>query len=270
MAETNFVPNFGGMQDFSIEIYDAAEVPEELWAALQDIHNESIRAGLPMDKWPRADVITRKYDLPTYVERRVRPQLQSGRDGWNDQLFRDPLVAVVHDSSNQPVCGVVTTNNTSASDRTPALLRKPEMWLKMVIPPDIRVPKFGGKRYVHFREAYVHPDAQHTLDTRDGTVVVSGIALSGLYYSLHQRDQTQITAAYVVRGDPADYQMEYITAALGMHQTGFKAPNSLPGYKPDAPLVRLQRELADMAEDISEMPGANQVLGGIAVNVIRK
>lgn len=263
MAEQGYVTNLNNMGGMRSVLYDAKAVPGEVWRALQLVQRDSIRANLEEEQWDKADRLVRMQDFKTYRKRRVNPNRQRGRDGWNKkQIFRKPLVAVTFDRSNQVVGGVLTANNTSGSDDLPGPLWRAEAWGKMLTPPGRDVPKLGGKRYVHLREAYSHPEAQLPLEVDEGLIVVSGIEVVGAYHSFQERDPRQKATAYRVLGDPADRGMVVLTDALDMQPTGGR-PNTIPGFSEGSTLERVQTEIGHLLGQILLMSGAAEAINGV-------
>src|SRR5260370_36373253 len=161
MAEARYTADFAGMGGSRVELYPASAVPEELWITIQRLHYEDILAALPVAERDQAATITRWDEgVSAYSRRRARPNLQVGEDGWNDdQLLLKPLVAITRDQSNQVVGSVLTELNTSADvdhSKSYANIRANAlMWGKILAPA--KLPRLGGHRYGHLREAIAHP-----------------------------------------------------------------------------------------------------------------
>lgn len=252
------VANYNNIEGLRTVVYDELEsVPRDIWRQLQRVHHESLLAKLPRSDWSRADHLVRITDLRTYMERRVDPNKQAGQDGWNkEQIFRKPLLAVALDGSTQVVGGVLTANNTSGSKGKSDLIWKAEAWAKMLTPPGLELPKVGGRRVVHLREAYVQPGLQEALDVEDDTTVVSGLTLMGISKSLVRRSPEQWLAGYIVPADPIDSELTDLTWALDMGRTG-ERPNTISGFKEGTSLVRVAARVGHVIQTIVEMPGTS-------------
>lgn len=260
MSESEPVANFRGLHGFKTVVYDSALVPEDIWVEAQKVHRESLLSRLPSDQSDRADVLVGWGDFNKYKGTRVDPNLLVG-NGWNDdQLFRRTKFAAIYDRSSQLVGGVLTADNSSA-DFLPKPLRPVEYWAKMLIKPGVPLPKVGNRRYFHLREAYTRPDVQPELAVDEDTLVVSGIALAGIFYSVKEANERQRMVAYEVPTDPADSELTAITAILGMSTAGYNRSHTLPGYTDE--LVRVQAPIRNVVSRILEMSGAKPALDGI-------
>lgn len=270
MAETTPVPNFSDMDGYRTMVYDADVVPDYIWEAAQRVHRESLRALLPRDEQDRADSLVRMDDFKTYRDTRVNPNLLVGNDWNDDQLFRRPKLAITLDRSNQLVGGVLTADNSSARLSLPEPLRPLEYWTKMLIRPGVPIPVVGNRRYYHLREVFTHPDAQEKLETEDDTVVVSGIALAGIYYSITKANPKQMLVAYEIPADPVDAELTHATQLLGMGETGYRRPHTLPNYAKGDKLVHVQAQVGQIMQGIIELPGAKPAIEGVQASRITR
>jgi hypothetical protein len=266
MADLDAVANFNGLRELNTTIWDASAVPNEVWDTLQQLHKESIRSHLPREDWDRADLLTRQSDPDVYRASRVNPNSLVGHEFRADQLFRRVMVAITHDTSGEPISAMLTANNASAS-LLPERLRPAEYWAKMMTPPAINIPIIGGKRYVHIRETYTHPDAQKPFEVPHNILAVGGLSLINLYFSLMQRRPEQPTSAYYASGDPADNELRGLTRILKMHITN-ESPMTAKGYDRDSKLVRVQEDVRQLLENIIRLPGAAGVLNPRNLNRI--
>jgi hypothetical protein len=256
MAEVLFVANDNNMEGVTYQIYPTAEVTRDMWRELQAVHVESLQAQLPKQEWGRVDTITNATDLVTYANRRVHPNTQAGQDGWQEkQIFTRPRIAINRDSSNQIIGAALAANNSSGNSEKSKLAWEAEAWGKMIISPNLPIPKFGGRRYVHLREAYIHPDAQETIEVEDGTVAVSEITLMGIYHLLDKYNLRQQVAAYTAECDPADRDFEHLTQALGLSKTDHRE-NKLAGFSAATREIRAAWLVRDVMRTILDMPSA--------------
>jgi hypothetical protein len=258
MTQPESVVNLNNSQGLETIVWDATAVPDEIWAALQLVHRESIQSRLPQDKWDRAAALTKYDDRRAYRRTRVDPNSLVGQEFNDNQLFSKVLVSVVYDRSNQPVSGVVSANNTSASTLPPQFSQL-ECWSKMLTPPGLPIPRIGNKCYVHIRESYTHPYAQIPLDVAPDTSVVSALALNALYHSLAYRNKRQPAATNYPAHDLADAQHRELVAAIGMQKTG-DSPRTSPGYDPNDRNVRAQLGVSQIMENIRGIPGIGPIL----------
>ncbi len=237
MSEVDYVANLNNMDGIFTVIYDAAAVPEDVFHDVQLVHLESIKADLPKEQWPRVPGLVRLGDLETYMDRRVNPAHQAGKDGWHEeQIFEDPTLAVTFDRNGLVIGAEHVVLNTSGPKGWP----KPA-WLavakaKMIAPP--WTPKLGGKKHIKITEAFTHPNAQTSIDAEEGIVVVGGINLAATYFSVRERDQRLGTASYVQLEDAADTTMINLTEALGMSPTVWD-PKTVSGSNEDDPPTRV-------------------------------
>lgn len=254
MSAPETVINFNDLDGLRTEVLDAREISDDTWWALQDAHNTSLQARLPLDEWGRAHLAASTHSNFSYRRSRIDPDLLVGNSWVENQLFKDSQIAVVSNAANEVVGGVVTANNTSVNPGLPGLLQPLMLRAKMYTPPGLHMPVVGGKKYVHIREAYVRPDAQTPLDirNREGINEVSGIVLLGLWHSLRKRHENQQAAAYVIPKDPMDGELTGIVQVLGMQQTGHR-PCTLPGFKENAQLVRVQSRVGDLLARIGNL-----------------
>lgn len=263
MAETIPVPNFNDMDGYRTIVYDTEVVPDYIWQAAQKVQRESLKALLPAEEQDRADFLVSMNDFKTYRDTRGDPNLLVG-NGWNDdQLFRRPKLAATFDRSNQLVGGVLTADNSSARLPLPKPLRPIEYWAKMLLRPGVPVPVIGNRRYDHLREVFTHPDAQERLETEDDTAVVSGIALAGIYYSIAQVNPKQLLVAYELPADSVDAELTNATEVMGMSETGYRRPHTLPGYSKEDKLIRVQAQVGQVMQGIMDMPGAKPAIEGM-------
>ena len=257
MSEVAFVSNENNIDSVTTELSRMDEVSYDMWRDIQVVHVESLQAQLPRSEWYRIDDITHATDLATYRERRVHPNTQAGEDGWNrEQIFPRPRIAISYDGSHQIVGSVITQNNTSGKSGASELRWKAEAGLKMLISPDFSVPKFGGRRYVHLREAFLHPDAQETVKVEDDVTVVSAITLTAIFRALDNYNPRQNVTAYLAEGDPADGDFAHLIQALGLSPTGDRE-NKLAGYTKAAREVRMQHRVIDVMRTINAIPAVS-------------
>ncbi len=263
MSEKVSKVNFSYSAGLNTVIYPAEEVTDGMWQELQLIHNQSLKARMPANEWERADIITKQNDLKAYSSSRRNPNTLIG-NGWSKgQLFSKALVAITYDFTT-PISGVLTANNTSSSDRYSNKIQFIESWVKMLSPPSIPIPKIGNRRYVHLREAYVHPDYRGGLDVGDNLNTVSTIALAGVYHSLNLRHEKQKVVAYVIPNDLADEELSQITRLIGMKSTSEEI-NNLNGYNKEAKLVRVQQQVSEVMHNIIMIPDVKEIISRIKV-----
>jgi len=256
MAEVLFVANDSNTDGVKTDVYRMADVTDDMWRELNVVHIESLQAQLPKEQWDRIDTITKTTDLATYRDRRVHPNTQAGQDGWQEkQIFMRPRIAISRDGSNQIIGAALTANNSSGNSERSKLAWEAEAWGKMIISPYLPIKKFGGRRYVHLREAYIHPDAQEVIEVEDGTVAISEITLMGIYHLLDIYNLRQKVSAYTAEGDPADRAFEHLTQALGLSKTDDQE-NTLTGYTGATRVVRAERIVRDVMRTILDMPTA--------------
>jgi len=261
MPGPEIAPNFSNMSDVTTIVYDAEAVPVTIWNRLQSIHRDSLRSHVPQGEWGRMDEIVSWGQPARYRETRINPNILVHEGIWNPQLFKDVLVAVTFDHTHQPVGGVITENNTSAS--APRLAReklqlplddngvigRTERRIKMHLPTWVPFPYIGGKRIVHFREGYVHPDVQPEINWGEQT---SGFILAGLVVALEEYRARQLLAAYAASHDPADTELTQTVRLINARKTGDQS-HQIPGYDPDEPLTRLQENVADALSAIDDV-----------------
>jgi hypothetical protein len=270
MAEMEPTENIGDLEGFSIAVYDTEVVPEYIWRAAQNVHRESLKALLPAEQQDRADFLVKANDFPAYRASRVDPNLLVGNP-WNpDHIFRRPKFAATFDRSNQLVGGVLTADNSSASSRTPQSLRPAEYWAKMLTPPGIPIPAIGNRRHVHLREVFTHPELQARPKAKDEIAVVSSIALAGIYYSITEAHDQQPLSAHIFPTDPADAELTDVSVALGMSETGYRNPHTLPGYLESDKLVSVRAQVEQVMKGILEIPEALSAVDSIQVSRVTK
>jgi hypothetical protein len=268
MVEALPTPNFKDIDGFTTYVYDAEAVPRDLWEKAQLLQRESYRALLTSEDQSQADELVKLNDIDAYVASRVNPNILVG-NGWGDnQLFRSPRFAATFDRSSQLVGVVLTADNTSSSLPLPKPLKSAEYWAKMLIKPGLPVPILGNKRYDHLREVYTHPDLQEKTNEDDQAFVASSVALLGIYHSLRDVEPEQMLSAYILPADPVDTELTCVTETIGMSETGYRMPNTLPGYSAEDKLVRVQAQVARVMNRIIEMPGAMEAFNSIRASKV--
>jgi hypothetical protein len=270
MPEISPVVNLNNMDGLHTTVFDVEAMEDEEWHAAQQVQYEDIKSHLDKSEWDRAATLVRLGDLPTYIERRVHPDIQAGKDGWTkEQIFRKPLFAAVLTGEDELVCGVLTEDNSSGTAGASEKVWQREAKIKMFLPPGIPLPKIGNRRYVHGREVFVHPDYQEALAGVDGQDVLSGIVLLGLYHSLARRWEKQRFAAYIVRGDPADATLVKLADVLNMQETQYPVKPA-PGFKDGTELTRVLTPVWRATETIRDIPGLKRHLDSGRLNIVRK
>lgn len=231
-------------RNVSTEVYDASAVNEDLWGQIYDMHLASLQKLVGSE---RAIEIVGQ-DRQRYVNTRVDPEILV-RDGlWNPGLFRDVTVAVttiedeVNVGSRRLVNSVITANNAS-----PPLAR-----IKMWTPPSMRLPKIGGRRYVHLRESVTDREFF-------GEKVVSGISLAGLYFALGERHDRQIVASYDFPGDPADLELTQLRRLIGFDKEA--SSGSISGF--EGGMVRATKTVREVKEQILAIYGMNEAIESV-------
>jgi hypothetical protein len=247
MPEARTVINLNNTHGLRVDVWDVKAVPDDIWLALQRVQYESLRSQSPSSEWESIGSIVKMGDFTGYRDTRVNPQLLVGKEWNDDQLFRDPRLAVIYQDGKdvsdqarpQVIGGVIEELNTSNSIKelphpfdNPKLVeiaKATELRAKMYAP--VLTPIIGGKKHVHLREAYVHPDAQRPLDVDDANVV-NGIVLIGTYMALSRRNSKLGLAVYIMPSEPKDQEMVRLTEAMELElPEGEGREHHITGYE---------------------------------------
>ncbi len=235
-AVDNFAVNYEYLDNgLTAKVYDGEAIPDDVLIQLHNVNLLDIKSRLPEEEWDRAEYITRTgafSDHQTWVQRRVHPNTQSGKEGWNRQLFSQPRATVISEGDTV-IAGVWDQLNTSASTEWPKTLGWLEMQLKMRSDPAVPyvgpLAAFNNKVYVHIREAYVHPDAMADVNVEEGQVPLSGLLLAALTIACYERHPYPTFVTHTHRRDPADTTLTDLTAALKM-QDWYQQWKTMRGY----------------------------------------
>lgn len=213
--------------------------PDE-WRSLQALHLESLCAQPGVER-ARAEDIVNWHDPLAYAATRLLPELLVKSGVWNEQIFRHIRVGIVYDG-NQPVAGHVVQDATSPSlPKWLGPMRSLESTVKMSIHPALPVPKFGGKRIVHWRESYTHPD--FGLE----------VAVAGLWHVLEEKHPNQKLRAYIYPADPSDAQFRSLCREVRLNRFGAQT-KSLKGYM-DNHLVTVGEKVGTTQSNIVRLIG---------------
>lgn len=171
------------------------------WQAMQNLLTSSFAREIEAHKHEPNEMIPNdaaRYliaqNLGVFMERRQDPSLAPHTEG---QRFEDVQVVRAFDSDGQLVSYSHSVNNTSP----------PFAGVKMAIPPGVRVPRFGHRRYVRISELAVRRDLSR-----------NGIGTLVAYKTLSLRHPEQPVAAYAYAREFPD--MPRTLEKHGMTRTG--------------------------------------------------
>lgn len=172
--------------------------------------------------------------LGVFMERRQDPSLAPHTAG---QRFEGAQVVRAFDSEGQLVSYSHSVNNTSP----------PFAGIKMAIPPGVRVPRFGGRRYARVSELAVRRDMSG-----------NGIGTLVAYKTLSLRHPEQPVAAYVyAREFPA---MPGTLERHGMSHTGGRTVEPYGENGGNTVLSRYAGRVGDLMRRIEGLPDAQAAI----------
>ena len=70
--------------------------------------------------------------------------------------------------------------------------------------------------------------------------------------------------------DPADAELTHVTELMGMGETGYRRPHTLPGYTKEDKLIRVQAQVGQVMQGVIDLPGAKPVIERMSTSRITK
>lgn len=256
MTGSRFEVDFSNLEGSSVAVVDTAAIPRGLWPQLHNIQLSALEMQLleeGVEGRQRAErILHTSSDGPSedYVDSRMYPWAYVGEKGWwrDDQDIRNPRMAVLY-KGDRLAGAVVVDDNVSGSERARAI--------KGFIP---------HKNYLRVREGYIDPELHQVEGSQEGRTV-SGLVVAGLYHILLQTNRWRGASAYVVKGNPADAEMEGLTQVSGMHPNppSGQPQSGLAGYPEGTVVTRVESNVRSMRRSIRELPGASDALGKVVL-----
>ncbi len=169
-----------------------------------------------------------------FKDRRTDPSLAPDAEG---QRFENPQIVRALDKTGRLVGYSHSVNNTS-----PPFARA-----KMAVPPNIKVPRFGGRRYARMSELAVAPEFQG-----------NGLGTLIAYKTLSLYPEQQPVSAYVY---PREFpQMSPALERHGMTRTDAKSKDPYRENGGRTLLSRYTAHVGALMRRIEELPGAEEAI----------
>jgi ribosomal protein S18 acetylase RimI-like enzyme len=229
------------IDEMTFRVDQPGALDEGDWAEMQNLLHGSFKEEIRRHPHDLAEEIPSNaaeylvaQSVGLFKDRRIDPSLAPDAEG---QRFENPQIVRALDKTGTLVGYSHSVNNTS-----PPFARA-----KMAIPPNIKVPRFGGRRYARISELAVAPEFQG-----------EGLGTLIAYKTLSLYPEQQPVSAYVyAREFP---QMSPALERHGMTRTGAESKDPYGENGGKAVLSRYTAHVGALMRLIEGLPGAKEAI----------